>query len=499
MKKTTFLLLALFNVSSNLFSQSKFYKTYDTSQTANYGRSIIHYANKYFITGELVASNLNSQLIFNKYNDSTGEYISSKLVVDTSIKYYNSANCLINFQSSFYSCGSLNKQHNSTTFKTSGLVLKYNLEGDTVWTKLIPDADSLTERILYSIIYYNNHIYCTGVRAATVNNVYKQAATIIKLDTLGNIIWEKLLPTVYMRNVGFYLVAHNNKIYVSGNQYNSIDSIHSFSFNIDENGNESNYREYFKTNFSALITKVFNNGDYIVVGTSEFGPFERASGYLAKYNSSGVLIWEKEVMKFAHWNFGIANDIFEDTQGNLYFFCTGIDPYETLYNAASNYKFFILKTTANGDSLWMKRYSRDDANIYASDWLQNEDGGFTVCGSVNGPNIPGYWDAWLMRVDSNGCIDEFCTPVGIKEESFEWEDALSVYPNPANDFINFESNETINKIEISNAHGQVIENINGNSIDIYQLSTSNYKNGIYFYHITLANKTSIHGKFLIQH
>jgi len=131
--------------------------------------------------------------------------------------------------------------------------------------------------------------------------------------------------------------------------------------------------------------------------------------------------------------------------------------------------------------------------------VQNEDGGFTVCGSVQGPNIPGSWDAWLMRLDSNGCIDEFCTPVGIEEESFDREEALNVYPNPANDFINFESPETINKIEISNAHGQVIENINGNSIDNYQLSTSNYKNGIYFYHITLLNKATIHGKFLIQH
>jgi len=204
------------------------------------------------------------------------------------------------------------------------------------------------------------------------------------------------------------------------------------------------------------------------------------------------LLWEKEVMKYNYWSFTINNDVFEDNQGNLTFFCTGYDPYETLYNTLSRYKFFIYKTTANGDSLWMKRYSRDDAHVYASDWVQNDDGGFTICGSIQGPAIPGSWDAWLMRVDKDGCIDEFCTPVGIKEETPSplGRAGVGLYPNPATDVVTIESNEAINKIEIINSQWQIMETINCNAIFNYQLSIFNYSSGLYFVKINALNSTT---------
>jgi hypothetical protein len=93
----------------------------------------------------------------------------------------------------------------------------------------------------------------------------------------------------------------------------------------------------------------------------------------------------------------------------------------------------ILKTTANGDSLWYKNYY---SSYYGSSYLRDisptPDGGFVACGFVN-PQAPdtGHQDLWVLKVDSVGCEVSNCT-VGVNEY-LENKINVSVYPNP---FIN---------------------------------------------------------------
>jgi hypothetical protein len=261
--KTFLILLALLIGGANIcVAQYHFYKTYDTLQIVNIGRSIIHYQDKYFCFGQLVEnSNDVSQSIFSSYADTDGEYLQSSIVKDSIDGYYNNVNSLVNNGSSFYSCGVYKDVISPSTYKVRGLVFKYNLQGDTVWTKIITDTDSLAQRIFYAIIYYNNYIYCAGYRSTTINGIYKRTAIVTKLDTLGNIIWENRLPSVYKFNEALSLVAHNNKMYVSGWQYDNIEAIFSFSCNIAENGIDINHKQYADTNLGAYIYKVFDNGD----------------------------------------------------------------------------------------------------------------------------------------------------------------------------------------------------------------------------------------------
>ncbi|MFO7790015.1 MAG: T9SS type A sorting domain-containing protein, partial [Bacteroidales bacterium] len=63
--------------------------------------------------------------------------------------------------------------------------------------------------------------------------------------------------------------------------------------------------------------------------------------------------------------------------------------------------------------------------------------------------------------------------------SDNFADGLSIYPNPATDFINFNNIETIDNIEVYNVSGQLMDTypVNGNSL---KLDVSDYSNAVYF-------------------
>ncbi|MGK4568720.1 T9SS type A sorting domain-containing protein [Flavobacterium sp. 3HN19-14] len=80
------------------------------------------------------------------------------------------------------------------------------------------------------------------------------------------------------------------------------------------------------------------------------------------------------------------------------------------------------------------------------------------------------------------------------------ETALSVFPNPATDFVNFKSNnsEKINGIEFYNALGQRIYNKTSfNDTDV-KVDVSNFSKGIYFIKVKLENTGVVSSKLILK-
>ncbi len=66
----------------------------------------------------------------------------------------------------------------------------------------------------------------------------------------------------------------------------------------------------------------------------------------------------------------------------------------------------------------------------------------------------------------------------LANESFELNNKIAIYPNPANDFINIQSNYLVQKIEIQDLNGRMISNENQNSESIV-ININELSNGIY--------------------
>ncbi len=101
----------------------------------------------------------------------------------------------------------------------------------------------------------------------------------------------------------------------------------------------------------------------------------------------------------------------------------------------------LLRTTSDGDSLWMRNYYYYDEDVEQGqgrffDVLPTADNGCIAAGvaynPVNAPYPPGHsQDTWVVKVDSMGCVVPGCDGIiGITEQVTNLTGALHLYPNP---------------------------------------------------------------------
>lgn len=117
-----------------------------------------------------------------------------------------------------------------------------------------------------------------------------------------------------------------------------------------------------------------------------------------------------------------------------------VEPNQLTYDGGHE-QGLLLRTTANGDSLWMRNYAYHDSVIDQGtgrfwDVLPTDDGGCIAAGVTYNPFDTGYppgysQDAWVVKVDSFGCIVPGCQLLdGITEQVTNLGDALRLWPNP---------------------------------------------------------------------
>ncbi len=78
----------------------------------------------------------------------------------------------------------------------------------------------------------------------------------------------------------------------------------------------------------------------------------------------------------------------------------------------------------------------------------------------------------------------------LSNESFELNNKIAMFPNPANDFINIQSNSLIQETEIQDLNGRIISNKIQNSDNLI-LDINNLSKGIYFIKTKSENQISI--------
>jgi len=115
---------------------------------------------------------------------------------------------------------------------------------------------------------------------------------------------------------------------------------------------------------------------------------------------------------------------------------------------------------------------------------------FSLSSSDNGTygmNTPAYF-----------CIDDMSSLYDVSIAKTEKTNTLKVYPNPANSFINIESDFNANStIRIFNMQGAIVKQININSNNIQRINIQDLNSGIYFIQIE-NDKKIIQKKFIKQ-
>jgi hypothetical protein len=128
-------------------------------------------------------------------------------------------------------------------------------------------------------------------------------------------------------------------------------------------------------------------------------------------------------------------------------------------------------------------------NKFYTNWGNRNSYGVGVVYSLTGDSLTSY----ATGLNADACAIDFRSPTGIANQR-SVQDALSVYPNPVNDFIgiNLNSTATLKEIKILDLTGRIIDtkSVQKGENNI-RISVSDYPSGVYLISITTDQVTKV--------
>ena len=268
-----------------------------------------------------------------------------------------------------------------------------------------------------------------------------------KINKSGGVIWEKFFPTDGIGAIRGIDISSDDNIIITGfrNAPNT-DEFQGFVFiaedsegfvmKLDSNGNVI----WDKTlNFSqgTKVREIIDGYAVISCTWQNSGDGDNMEFSLAKLNENGEIIWEKHLGGSNHdhlYDFDVTSD------GG--FILGG----HTLSYGVVNWDYLLMRVDSNGDEVWHKTFGQPrgyDPNYIHDEAYgvrQTSDGGFIIVGgsgdehsysSSDHPSGPSdEWKVYIVKTDENG-------------EKI-WDDVYHVIMNSNND----ELNEIIDMIKI---------------------------------------------------
>lgn len=383
--------------------------------------------------------------------------------------------------------------------------LKSNLDTEFVHTlntasgcSYLPFASELSDK---------NYLLAGWRQDCIINANYIGA--LIKTDTLGNIIWTKEAPHPNHSGFsctsvilgGFYVI---DQIATDGNTGDSVIQIHKY----DNDGNliwkRSFGHEGFNNTTGPLIPTRDGGAVYIInkLDTNAvFGdPTYSMPSIIYRLDSAGNIIWQKWL------TYGNFVSLHETRSGAL-IFCENLlgKPFSgVLLN--NNYSGALFKLGADGHVIWQQYFLNGiDTNYdnYFWDITEGADGGIFATGQavpLNGQRN----QVWLLKVDSNGCLNGDCPELytGIKDQ--EKAADIVVFPNPTQSYFIIAFSETSDfrryrepVFTLTDVTGRTVSQ----SILTEQATTfscESFASGVYLYTIRSDGRYIADGKIVIR-
>jgi len=137
-----------------------------------------------------------------------------------------------------------------------------------------------------------------------------------------------------------------------------------------------------------------SDGGYIIAGFTSNWVAGEYDVYLVKTDANGDTVWTKAYGPSGAGNRDHAQSVQQTTDGGY------VIGGSTMSFGAGNWDVWLLKTDSNGDTLWTKTYGgTNEDNGYSVQ--QTSDGGFIIAGGTKSCGAGGF-DVYLIKTDTNG-------------------------------------------------------------------------------------------------
>jgi len=214
----------------------------------------------------------------------------------------------------------------------------------------------------FTKVYYNSEIQSSTIIKTFDENYlitgynYGDKNYLIKIDTLGNVLWSKVLDNVNSDyHVEITSLKDSTFLFATSNYSSDKGYSNLLCAVINNDGDTLWTKTYDFGNrfFPYSACQTLDNG-FLITGILQFADYLQNRIAVAKLDSSGIHSWTKILSGGNHTNYGFSIKETPDTNYILTGFVEDSDPFTS--------SAFLTKLTADGNILWSKSYQVDSSD-----------------------------------------------------------------------------------------------------------------------------------------
>lgn len=513
--KKHLLTILFFSCTFSLFSQNTFNKRFTLNFRAVVFTAIYPTDSCYYLSGifsDTLLYNLAGTL-FAKFDlEGNPVFVKTLKSMDRTYEvWFNTLRPTPDY-SGFYATG-----YSFTFPGMEGFMVRYNNEGDTLWTKTYSNPYAPNVTFFFpkdlQVESSSGNLYFLSTIG---DNQYNLHFYLIKTDSSGNKLFDRDYGTYVDFKPQSMLLTSEGKLILGGFQYDALNydtaSYRTYLFTVDTLMGDV---ESFWISPPPPVRKdaandmlMLPDGKLIIASGSVALPYGSEYPYITPsvfcLSPQGEVLWETFFDELYGYN-SKARTLIQCPDGSGYVVVGYFDKYG-----------WIGKVSPQGDSLWMRTYT------FPTDSPQPElfhifydvhavpDGGFILCGESHESytyNTTGQY-GWLLKLDEYGCLvpgcqfmDDVSTAIRQTEES---STRIKIYPNPTSDFLNLwyflPQKPTEAQLLIYNSSGQKVcqQKLPDFQTHTFILAVYDWPAGTYFLQISERGKNLSSSSFRIQ-
>ena len=308
---------------------------------------------------------------------------------------------------------------------------------------------------------------------------------IVKIDSIGNIEWQKLIGGSEYDELFNVSLTSDNGFIVGGSSTSTDGDVQGniwgecvWIIKLTSYGVIQWHKCIGIDNFNkAKDIKQCSDGGYIVACDKNHLYDDFGDGFIVKLSSTGTIEWQKEIGGDRK---DYLTSIFETPDGG--YIVGGITASYGGDIPLPSYGFedcWIVKLSSSGNIEWQRRFGGNGSDILYS-LVQTNDNGFIFAGSTASSSndviglhstgsYPYYTDMWIVKLYPTVSVD-----------FFDFEETMNIYPNPTSNILNLQTDpKFLNEpYQIFSTLGQVVAKGTINSENM-KIDVSSLGKGVY--------------------
>ena len=421
--------------SLECLAQQNFDTLVDYNNTAEFPYSIYQESD----SGYNFITSGNNEIEFNKLNKDGSLSFQKNFGIPGTNLFVGLSNSLKQTFDGRYAFGGGVQYSNTSINKADGILVKYNAYGDTEFVKVFGDT---TWETIYDCFQTSD----SGFVLVGIKCIYSPYSDcnfwIVKTDPNGILVWERTLGTHDDERA--YCVIENNshQIVVSG--WQGIIGAYFYPYwavyNLQGTLIQTKSLIYSPFVYGGGLVYNYNNiNEYILVGVLDSVVNindDKNPGFILRMDSNFIFKWMT---------------IFNSPEPKYIYIAKKVSDFGIVLvgykhdNNTNEPVGWIAKIDSSGNKLWEHFYAHanhTNTYNYFSDFRETFDHGFVVCGtSWSGSSQ----DSWIVKLDSNGCLDTSCGLNTASVELFYSQNSLEIFPNPSTTQVTIKYNLMLGK------------------------------------------------------